>query len=110
MTVIGWIQIVVFFLIILALTKPLGTFMFRVFEGEVRPLPHVERFGFGRGDAGQIGLSWSEADEGVCVEFSPTLVPTAQWQTAIGPLDGVTNLALPIPTNGPQGYYRIRAP
>ena len=48
MTVIGWIQIVVFFLVILLLTKPLGAYMFRVFEGEAQPLPRVfgpvERF------------------------------------------------------------------
>ncbi|MFL5426592.1 MAG: potassium-transporting ATPase subunit KdpA, partial [Myxococcales bacterium] len=48
MTAIGWIQIGVFFLAVLALTKPLGAYMFRVFEGEKQPLPAVfgkaERF------------------------------------------------------------------
>ncbi|HWF39657.1 MAG TPA: potassium-transporting ATPase subunit KdpA [Candidatus Acidoferrales bacterium] len=34
MTTIGIAQIVVFFAVVLALTKPLGTFMYRVFEGE----------------------------------------------------------------------------
>ena len=34
MTWIGIAQIAVFFLIVLAVTKPLGTFMYRVFEGE----------------------------------------------------------------------------
>ena len=34
MTWIGIAQIAVFFLIVLAITKPLGTFMYRVFEGE----------------------------------------------------------------------------
>jgi potassium-transporting ATPase potassium-binding subunit len=34
MTVIGWVQAIVFFLVILALTKPLGSYMARVFEGE----------------------------------------------------------------------------
>ena len=34
MTWIGWLQAIVFFLIILAITKPLGTYMARVFEGE----------------------------------------------------------------------------
>ncbi len=33
MTAIGWLQAIVFFLIILALTKPLGSYMARVFEG-----------------------------------------------------------------------------
>src|SRR4029077_10764113 len=48
MTAIGWIQIVVFFAAIVAVTKPLGVYMFRVFEGERQPLPRVlgsiERF------------------------------------------------------------------
>jgi len=34
MTTIGWLQAIVFFLIILALTKPLGAYMARVFQGE----------------------------------------------------------------------------
>ena len=34
MTLLGISQIVVFFLIVLALTKPVGTFMYRVFEGQ----------------------------------------------------------------------------
>src|SRR5215469_5307053 len=33
MTLLGVVQIVVFFLIVLALTKPVGTYMYRVFEG-----------------------------------------------------------------------------
>lgn len=34
MTLIGWFQIVLFLGVILALTKPFGTFMFNVFEGK----------------------------------------------------------------------------
>ncbi|MGB8910347.1 MAG: potassium-transporting ATPase subunit KdpA [Candidatus Cybelea sp.] len=34
MTAIGWVQALVFFLIVLGLTKPLGLYMARVFEGE----------------------------------------------------------------------------
>ncbi len=34
MTLIGWIQIIIFCAIILALTKPLGSYMTRVFNGE----------------------------------------------------------------------------
>jgi potassium-transporting ATPase potassium-binding subunit len=41
MTVVGWIQIVVFSLLILALTKPLGIYMYRVFEGDKQPLTKV---------------------------------------------------------------------
>src|SRR6516165_2348070 len=50
MTAIGWLQIIVFFVAIILVTKPLGVFMFRVFEGDGQPLPRVygplERFLF----------------------------------------------------------------
>ena len=35
----GWFQILLYSLVILAVTKPLGIYMFRVFEGEQQPLP-----------------------------------------------------------------------
>jgi len=38
MTTNGWLQILVYSLAILALTKPIGIFMFQVFEGPRRPL------------------------------------------------------------------------
>jgi potassium-transporting ATPase potassium-binding subunit len=41
MTAIGWAQIALFFLVLLALTKPLGVYMFRVFEGKRQPLPSL---------------------------------------------------------------------
>ena len=34
MTLIGILQILVFFAIVVAMTKPVGTFMYRVFEGQ----------------------------------------------------------------------------
>jgi K+-transporting ATPase ATPase A chain len=50
MSLVGWIQIVVFSLLVAALIKPLGVYMYRVFEGERQPLPKVfgpaERFGY----------------------------------------------------------------
>ena len=39
MTANGWLQILLFSAVILLLTKPLGLYMFRVFEGERQPLP-----------------------------------------------------------------------
>jgi len=41
MTAIGWLQIAVFFATIIAVTRPLGVYMFRVFEGERTPFPRV---------------------------------------------------------------------
>ena len=39
MTTIGWIQILLFAIVIFAVTKPIGIYMFRIFEGERQPLP-----------------------------------------------------------------------
>jgi len=41
MTAVGWLQIAVYALVIFALTKPLGLYMYRVFEGEQRPLERL---------------------------------------------------------------------
>ena len=41
MTANGWFQILLFSAVILALTKPLGAYMFKVFEGERQPLPRI---------------------------------------------------------------------
>ncbi|MGH7766626.1 MAG: potassium-transporting ATPase subunit KdpA, partial [Candidatus Binatia bacterium] len=41
MTTIGWLQIMIFSLVILSLTKPIGVYMFRIFEGDRQPLPRL---------------------------------------------------------------------
>jgi len=41
MTLNGWLQILFFLLVILVLTRPLGIYMFRVFESGYPPLPHL---------------------------------------------------------------------
>jgi potassium-transporting ATPase potassium-binding subunit len=41
MTLVGWIQIVVLALVLLALTRPLGSYLYRVFEGTRQPLPRL---------------------------------------------------------------------
>ena len=41
MTAAGLLQLLVFFLLILALTRPLGAYLFRVYEGERPPLPRI---------------------------------------------------------------------
>ena len=38
MTFVGWVQILVFFALIVAVARPLGAYMFRVFEGGEAPL------------------------------------------------------------------------
>jgi potassium-transporting ATPase potassium-binding subunit len=41
MTANGWIQILLFAAIVFAITKPLGSYMYRVFEGDRQPLPRL---------------------------------------------------------------------
>src|SRR5690242_11757009 len=41
MTLNGWVQILFFALLIFAITKPLGLYMFRVFEADHQPLPRL---------------------------------------------------------------------
>jgi K+-transporting ATPase ATPase A chain len=41
MTANGWLQIALYALVILAITRPLGLYMLRVFEGDRQPLPRV---------------------------------------------------------------------
>ncbi|MGE5218768.1 MAG: potassium-transporting ATPase subunit KdpA [Chloroflexota bacterium] len=38
MTTIGWMQILLFSIIVFAVTKPIGIYMFRIFEGDRQPL------------------------------------------------------------------------
>jgi len=67
MTFIGLAQILVFFLLILAITKPIGAFMYRVFEGErtflhpiLRPLEQlIYRLGGVREDVEQSWVEYS---------------------------------------------------
>ena len=37
----GWLQIVLFFAVVIAIVRPLGVYMFRVLEGERQPLPRL---------------------------------------------------------------------
>jgi potassium-transporting ATPase potassium-binding subunit len=41
MTLAGWMQILVFAAVVLAVTRPLGAFLYRVYEGQRQPLPRV---------------------------------------------------------------------
>jgi len=41
MTLVGWIQVLAFVAAVLAITRPLGAFLYRVYEGERQPLPRL---------------------------------------------------------------------
>ncbi|MEO7359391.1 MAG: potassium-transporting ATPase subunit KdpA, partial [Gemmatimonadaceae bacterium] len=44
MTLNGWLQILFFSLSVLAIAKPLGAYLVRVFDGTIRWLAPIERF------------------------------------------------------------------
>src|SRR5689334_6575609 len=44
MTLVGWLQIAAFAAVIVLIAKPVGAYLYRVFEGTRQPLPRVERF------------------------------------------------------------------
>jgi K+-transporting ATPase ATPase A chain len=52
MTANGWLQILLYGGVVLLLTKPLGAYMYRVFEGDSQPLPRV----FGPAERGIYAL------------------------------------------------------
>jgi K+-transporting ATPase ATPase A chain len=41
MTLIGWLQVLLFAAVVLAITRPLGAYLFRVYEGAAQPLPRL---------------------------------------------------------------------
>src|SRR5690349_24998282 len=104
MTSIGVYQIVAFFLVILALTKPLGLFMARVFEGErtflhpvLRPLERlIYRLGGVREDVEQHWTGYA----GALLAFS---VAKFVFTYGIQRLQGF------LPLN-PQGFSTAQAP
>jgi potassium-transporting ATPase potassium-binding subunit len=66
MTANGWLQIGLFTLVILALTRPIGIYLHRVFEGQQRPLPRLERLllrlcGVRGQEVGQTWLQYTAA-------------------------------------------------
>jgi K+-transporting ATPase ATPase A chain len=91
MTFNGWFQIIVFFLIIVAVTRPLGAYMFRVFEAEKRPLPRT----LGRIERGLLRLcglkepkeqTWLQYTVAMLVFSAITLIVTYLIQRAQGSL------------------------
>ncbi len=71
MTVLGWLQIFLFFGVIVAITRPLGAYMWRAFEGERQPLPRV----FGPVERGLLKLSGVDpAKEQTWQEYSLALL------------------------------------
>ncbi|HXY38369.1 MAG TPA: potassium-transporting ATPase subunit KdpA [Vicinamibacteria bacterium] len=80
MTVQGWVQILLFFLSILAVTVPLGIFMHRVLEGEShflkRPLGWLERLVYRLGGVDGQEQSWQRFTLGLLAFSAFTMLVT----------------------------------
>src|SRR5262249_44467400 len=100
MTANGWLQIALFFVTVVALAKPLGVYMHRVFEGPV-PLPSVA----GPIERTLLGLCGVDAKrEQSWVEYTVALLVFS----ALGVLVtyGVQRLQHVLPLN-PQGFGSV---
>jgi K+-transporting ATPase ATPase A chain len=80
LTANGWVQILLFFAAVLALTAPLGAFMHRVLEGEGhflrRPLGWLERFVYRLGGVDGREQSWQAYTAGLLAFSAFTLLVT----------------------------------
>jgi K+-transporting ATPase ATPase A chain len=121
MTIQGWIQILLFFLLVLALTPPLGAFLHRVLEGERhvlrRPLGWLERLLLRLGGADGREQSWQAYSLGILAFSAFTLLATYAIQRlqhllplnpqGLGPVEALSafNTAASFTTNTNwQGY------
>ena len=80
MTVQGWAQILVFFLTVLAVTAPLGLYMYRVLEGEkhllARPLGWLERLVYRLGGVDGAEQAWTRYAGAILAFSALTMVVT----------------------------------
>jgi potassium-transporting ATPase potassium-binding subunit len=104
MTAIGWLQAIVFFLIVLALTKPIGLYMARVFEGGrtwlspvLRPVETiVYRIGGVREDEEMTWYAYALsmlAFSVIGLVYLYVLLRTQKWQGAFFNPQGFDNMA-----------------
>ena len=103
MTANGWIQILIFALVIFAIAKPMGSYMFRVFEGDRQPLPRffgpIERFLYRLcGVDPREQHTWKEYTVGMLLFSAITLVVTY----------GIERLQHVLPLN-PQNFGPVPA-
>jgi K+-transporting ATPase ATPase A chain len=70
MTANGWLQIAIYTLAIVAITRPLGVYLHRVYEGERRPLPRV----FGAVERWLLRLCGAPSEEQTVVQYTAALL------------------------------------
>ncbi len=103
MNLYGWIQIILYFLIILALTRPMGNYLYKVFEGQQKPLPKV----FGAAEHFVYRMSTVDEDkEQTWKEYALSLFIFSFFSVLI--VYGLQRLQYLLPFN-PQGFRGVRA-
>ena len=104
MTFNGWLQIIVFFLVVLAITRPLGIYMFRVYEGDKQPLPRT----LGRIERGLLRLcGLKEAKEQTWVQYTIAMLVFSAMGLVVTYLIQRTQGALPW---NPQHFDSVPGP
>ncbi len=101
MTLVGWLQILLFFGLVLAVTKPLGLYLFHVFEGDRQPFPRV----FGPVERVLLRLSGVDAKrEQTWVQYTVALLAFSLVSLLITYL--ILRLQQALPLN-PQGFAGV---
>jgi len=104
MTFNGWLQIIVFFVLVVAVTKPLGVYMFRVYEGDKQPLPRT----LGRVERLLLRLcGLKDAKEQTWVQYTVALLVFSAMGLIATYLILRTQGALPL---NPQGLPNVPGP
>jgi potassium-transporting ATPase potassium-binding subunit len=104
MTANGWIQILVFFLAVLALTKPVGVYLFRVFEGDKQPLPRI----LGRLERGLLRLcGLKQPSEQTWVQYAVAMLVFSAMGLVVTYLIQRTQSSLPL---NPQNLANVPGP
>ena len=101
MTATGWLQIFLFFLVVLAITKPIGVFLYRVFESERRPLPRT----FGRVERGLLRLcGLKDPKEQTWLEYTVAMLVFSAAGLVVTYLIERTQASLPL---NPQQFANV---
>jgi potassium-transporting ATPase potassium-binding subunit len=104
MTFNGWTQIIVFFLVVLAITKPVGVYLYRVFEGDQQPLPRT----LGRIERGLLRLcGLKEPKEQTWVQYTVAMLVFSAMGLVVTYLIQRTQGSLP---GNPQDLANVPGP
>ncbi len=104
MTFNGWLQIIVFFVVVLAITKPIGVYLFKVYEGDKQPLPRT----LGRIERGLLRLcGLKQPKEQTWVQYTVAMLVFSAMGLVVTYLIQRTQASLPL---NPQQLANVPGP